>query len=193
MRIDEVSVKQDHVQLEGSRIWVSFKDGSQINGITRNLLSLKIDLSQGSGRIERWRHALPNVLFTKGTSLSADAPEYWRKFLDPPSSGVPQSGPPSGITRVRINQGVSEAMILHKEQPKYPPEALAAHQQGKVVFETVIGKDGHIKYLQIAVPAGLGMDDAAAKAVLQWVYRPFYLKGIPVEVDTQIIVNFALQ
>jgi hypothetical protein len=33
---------------------------------------------------------------------------------------------------------------------------------------------------------------AAIKAVRQWKYKPFFLEGKPVEVETQIQVNFAL-
>jgi protein TonB len=33
---------------------------------------------------------------------------------------------------------------------------------------------------------------AAIDAVKQWQYKPFYLNGEPVEVDTQINVNFTL-
>ena len=33
---------------------------------------------------------------------------------------------------------------------------------------------------------------AAIEAVKQWKYRPYILNGEPVEVDTQVTVNFAL-
>ena len=34
---------------------------------------------------------------------------------------------------------------------------------------------------------------AALDAIRQWRYRPYYLNGTPVEVDTEITVNFVLQ
>jgi len=33
---------------------------------------------------------------------------------------------------------------------------------------------------------------SALEAVRQWKYKPYYLNGEPVEVDTQITVNFTL-
>jgi protein TonB len=33
---------------------------------------------------------------------------------------------------------------------------------------------------------------AAIEAVKQWKYKPFLLNGRPLEVDTQILVNFTL-
>ncbi len=36
------------------------------------------------------------------------------------------------------------------------------------------------------------LTEAAIAAVRQWLYRPYYLNGEAVEVDTQINVNFTL-
>jgi periplasmic protein TonB len=33
---------------------------------------------------------------------------------------------------------------------------------------------------------------AAIDAVSQWLYRPYYLNGEPIEVETQVTVNFVL-
>lgn len=55
----------------------------------------------------------------------------------------------------------------------------------------VIGKDGTIRELQ--VKSGLPvLAQAALDAVKQWRYRPYMLNGEPVEVDTQITINFTL-
>jgi protein TonB len=36
------------------------------------------------------------------------------------------------------------------------------------------------------------LTSAAMEAVKQWKYKPYFLNGEPVEVDTQITVNFTL-
>jgi protein TonB len=36
------------------------------------------------------------------------------------------------------------------------------------------------------------LTQAALEAVKQWRYKPYYLNGEPVEVDTQININFTL-
>jgi protein TonB len=36
------------------------------------------------------------------------------------------------------------------------------------------------------------LQQAALEAVKQWRYRPYILNGEPVEVDTQVTVNFTL-
>ncbi len=37
------------------------------------------------------------------------------------------------------------------------------------------------------------MTQAAMDAAKQWLYRPYLFYGRPVEVETQLLINFALQ
>lgn len=93
--------------------------------------------------------------------------------------------------RVRVSAGVTEGLLIHKVQPQYPPLARSARIQGTVVLQAVIGKDGTIQNLR-AVSGHPMLTPAAIEAVKQWRYKPYFLNGEPVEVDTQITVNFTL-
>jgi protein TonB len=93
--------------------------------------------------------------------------------------------------RVRVSAGVTEGLLIHKVQPAYPPLARSARIQGQVVLQAVIGKDGTIQGLH-AVSGHPMLTPAAIDAVKQWRYKPYFLNGEPVEVDTQITVNFTL-
>jgi periplasmic protein TonB len=93
--------------------------------------------------------------------------------------------------RVRVSQGVTQGMVLHKVQPVYPPLARTARVQGSVVLAAIIGKDGTIQNLHVISGHPL-LTQAALDAVRQWRYRPYILNGEPVEVDTQVTVNFTL-
>ena len=93
--------------------------------------------------------------------------------------------------RVRVSQGVTEGLLVHKIQPAYPPLARQARIQGPVVIAALIGKDGTIQNLKV-VSGHPMLTGAALDAVRQWKYRPYFLNGEPVEVDTQITVNFTL-
>jgi periplasmic protein TonB len=55
----------------------------------------------------------------------------------------------------------------------------------------VIGKDGTVRDLQVRSGHPM-LAQAAVDAVRQWRYRPYLLNGQPVEVDTQIDINFTL-
>jgi protein TonB len=93
--------------------------------------------------------------------------------------------------RIRVSAGVTEGLLIHKVQPTYPPLARSARIQGTVVLQAVIGKDGTIQNLR-AVSGHPMLTPAAIDAVRQWRYKPYFLNGEPVEVDTQITVNFTL-
>jgi len=93
--------------------------------------------------------------------------------------------------RVRVSQGVSEGLLVHQVRPVYPPLARAARIQGAVVLQAVIGKDGAIQNLRL-ISGHPMLAPAAIDAVKQWKYKPYFLNGEPVEVDTQITVNFTL-
>ena len=73
----------------------------------------------------------------------------------------------------------------------YPPLAKQARIQGTVRFNAVIGKDGTIQNLTLVSGHPL-LVPSATEAVSQWVYQPTLLNGEPVEVVTQIDVNFTL-
>jgi periplasmic protein TonB len=93
--------------------------------------------------------------------------------------------------RVRVSQGVSQGLLIHEVRPQYPPLARQARIQGAVVLQAVIGKDGAIQNLHV-VSGHPMLTTAAIDAVKQWRYKPYFLNGEPVEVDTQITVNFTL-
>jgi periplasmic protein TonB len=93
--------------------------------------------------------------------------------------------------RVRVSQGVSTGLLIRKVNPTYPPLARQARIQGTVVLHAVISKDGSIENLQL-VSGHPMLAPAAIEAVKQWKYKPYLLNGEPVEVDTEVQVNFTL-
>jgi protein TonB len=92
---------------------------------------------------------------------------------------------------VKIGGQVAEANLIRRVQPVYPPLAKSARVSGTVEFTAVISKEGNIENLQLVRGHPL-LVNAAKEAVLQWKYRPTMLNGSPVEVVTDIIVNFTL-
>jgi protein TonB len=86
---------------------------------------------------------------------------------------------------------LSEANLLHKVQPIYPPIARQARVQGAVELRAIISKNGTIENL-VVVRGHPMLSAAAIEAVRQWRYRPYLLNGEPIEVETEITVNFLL-
>ncbi len=107
------------------------------------------------------------------------------------ASMAPPPPPGSAPTRIRVGGIVQQANLLTKVDPVYPPLARQAQISGQVRFTLIIGKDGNI--LNIQLVSGHPLLVAAAKdAVSQYVYKPTLLNGNPVEVITQVDVNFSL-
>jgi periplasmic protein TonB len=93
--------------------------------------------------------------------------------------------------RIRVPARVTEGNLVYDVAPKYPPEAGRARIEGTVVLLAVIGKDGTVA--DVRVEQGLPLlAQAAIEAVKQWRYRPYLVNGEPVEVDSQITINFTL-
>src|SRR5271165_4968744 len=93
--------------------------------------------------------------------------------------------------RVRVSSGVVSGLLVRKVNPVYPPLARQARIQGTVVLQAQISKDGNIENLQL-ISGHPMLAPAAIEAVKQWKYKPYLLNGEPVEVETQVQVNFTL-
>jgi protein TonB len=103
---------------------------------------------------------------------------------------LPAVRPAGTVAPLRISS-MSEGNLIHKIQPAYPSLARTAHVQGVVVLQAVISKQGTIENLKVLAGHAM-LVPAAIEAVRQWRYRPYILNSEPVEVETQITVNFSL-
>jgi protein TonB len=86
---------------------------------------------------------------------------------------------------------MSEGDLIHKVVPTYPPLARSARIQGQVILQAMISRQGTIENLRVLHGHPM-LVPAALAAVQQWRYRPYILNKEPVEVETQITVNFFL-
>jgi TonB family protein len=92
---------------------------------------------------------------------------------------------------LRISQGVSQGLILKRVQPDYPAQARQMRLEGRVELQANISKTGSISAVKQLSGDGI-LGRAAIDAVRQWKYKPYYLNGEPIEIQTQITVNFKL-
>ena len=110
----------------------------------------------------------------------------------PPPPPPPEKKAPPPPQRIRVGGNVQQAKLVRQPRPVYPPLAKQARISGRGAasapssarmarFRSSTVISGH----PLLVPAAL-------EAVKQWVYQPTLLNGEPVEVVTQIDVNFTL-
>ncbi len=103
---------------------------------------------------------------------------------------LPVAPPPAAAHPLRLSH-MNAGDLIRKVQPAYPPLARSARIQGAVVLQAVISKQGTIENLLVLTGHPM-LAPAAIEAVRQWRYRPYILNGEPVEVETQVTVNFSL-
>jgi len=99
--------------------------------------------------------------------------------------------PPQPVARPPRVSRMMEGNLIHRVQPAYPPLARSGRVQGVVVLRAIISRSGGIENLQV-VSGHPMLVKAAIEAVGQWRFRPYILNDEPVEVETQITVNFLL-
>jgi protein TonB len=99
--------------------------------------------------------------------------------------------PPPTISRAVRTSSMLEGNLIRRVQPVYPQLARGARIQGAVILAAVISKAGTIDDLRV-VSGHPMLVRAAIDAVSQWRYRPYILNNEPIEVETQITVNFFL-
>ena len=120
-----------------------------------------------------------------------DSKDAWGGF----NAGSPPLPPAPAlktvVVRVRVGGQVEGAKLIFQVTPEYPEVARMARIQGTVRLEAVISKEGTVESLKVVSGPPL-LVKAAFDAVAHWRYQPTLLNGEPVEVATEIEVNFTL-
>ena len=101
--------------------------------------------------------------------------------------------PPAPVRQAprRMAPGIREPKKIVNVTPEYPRLAQAAHIQGTVILEIIVGEQGNVDAVTVlrSVPA---LDRAAIDAVRRWRYEPGALNGTPIPVIITVTVNFSL-
>jgi TonB family protein len=95
------------------------------------------------------------------------------------------------LQTVSVSQGISQGLIIKKIAPSYPATALHLRVQGSVQLLATVTKKGDISAVKV-MSGDPSLARAAMDAVKQWKYKPYLLDGNPVEIQTQVTVNFKL-
>ncbi len=101
--------------------------------------------------------------------------------------------PTSAISdeRPTVASGVMDGEKIGGQDIKYPVIARQKRVQGTVMLAAIIDKSGNIADLEI-ISGPRELRESSAGAVKTWKYKPYLLKGQPVEVRTIINVDFTL-
>ena len=106
----------------------------------------------------------------------------------PEASGnkAPETALPS-IEPVAVPELTERSLLT--DQPAVPYPASAKAQQGTVVLQILVGRDGTVqdaKFLQ----GSLAFARTAIDGVRQWKFKPYIMNGRPVQVQTSLTISF---
>jgi TonB family protein len=93
---------------------------------------------------------------------------------------------------IRIGGGVTSPLLISKVEPQYSEVAKMAKVQGSVLVMMVVGVDGNARSIELIRGVGLGLDEKAVEALLQWKFRPATKDGQIVPVTANVEINFRL-
>lgn len=106
-----------------------------------------------------------------------------------PQLTAPSSESSKGPTQ--LAQEVSAGGLIKKVAPVYPPESRSAHIQGTVRLSVIINRNGDVVDVEV-MEGPIEFAVSAVNAVRKWKFRPYLLVGNPIEVRTDITVNYTL-
>jgi TonB family protein len=147
-------------------------------------------LNPGNQRWQRDIDILAPVPPNNATLLHLTTEQFF--FRDLGAEDLRQGAPlppfPRGSSRVTVDPAGQAAKLIDRPDPLTPRAPLAQSPLG-VVFEAIVGTDGHVKIVR-PLSGNVAIMQNAIDAVRHWTYRPTLQNGMPVEVATQIEVAF---
>lgn len=139
------------------------------------------------------RRRVPTITLPPPDIASSSAPPAMTVFARPVDEvssistvlGAPVAAPQLGTARVSQTSG---GKLIKKVDPIYP-HSVAQGVHGEVALKATINRKGQVTKVNVVRgPAVLAQ--AAIAAVTRWRYEPVLLNGVPIEVESDIILNF---
>ena len=96
-----------------------------------------------------------------------------------------------GLEPVRVGAGVETPQLVHRVEPAYPPDAVAARVEGTVVVEATVDERGQVQEVRV-LRSIESLDQAAIDAGMQWQYSPLRLNDQPARFILTVNVSFRL-
>lgn len=178
----------------------------------RNALELEPDLSDGHlelGRALAWDRSLGSEATILELKKAAELAPYdptaqyayesallgtgkGKEDAEKRAELIKKFGSAAAVPRIRMGGQVAHAKLVSHPPPRYPEGAKATGTQGTVKLEILIGADGSVKDW-LVISGEPTLVDAAVDAVAKWQYQPTLLNKQPVEVVTEVDINFSLR
>jgi TonB family protein len=114
----------------------------------------------------------------------------WNRGWDDLESGLKtEQAVEAEKPEAQVPAELMEKLLLHRVEPKYPPEARQAGLEGVIALDIVVGRDGSVVRMRpLNGPEVLAR--AATDALRWWKFEPYRVNGEPAVVETTVAVEF---
>ena len=85
---------------------------------------------------------------------------------------------------------IAAPVAVSKVDPAYPADALRDNVEGTVTLYAVIHADGTVSGIKVLNSVDPRLDEAAARALSRWQFRPGTKNGDPVELEAVVMIPF---
>lgn len=114
----------------------------------------------------------------------------WNRGWDDLESGLKtEQAVQAEQPEAQVPAELMEKLLVHRVEPKYPPEARQAGLEGVIALDIVVGRDGSVVRMRpLNGPEVLAR--AATDALRWWKFEPYRVNGEPAVVETTVAVEF---
>jgi TonB family protein len=109
----------------------------------------------------------------------------------PPMEGISNNAD-GAVYRASAESGIVGPKVIYQVDPEFSEEARKAKKSGYVTIRLVVGTDGLPHDLRLRCGAEAGLNEKALEAVRQWKFTPGTKDGKPVQIETEVEVEFHL-
>lgn len=197
--ITRVQLKPDRLLLEGRRVGLTFKNNAPqrvpLNSGDPNRHvdeSMFIEITAPASTDYT---AVLDSIFSDFPTLLRRQPLYWQKYAT--TYLTPSAAATSAVTAAatpvrRVGGGVTPPKVLKAPEPEFSGPARALKQGGNCLVYLQINTNGEPTNVAVLKPVGLGMDERAMAAVMQYKFNPATENGHPVVVEINVEVSFQI-
>ncbi len=201
---DSVSRKKGKIVFQGNRVTL-VRNGTDVATAGRSPMRLEVELN-GADPAAVLPQLQTAMFFPHLQDAIDGLPKMVSHMLPAP---IDKTQPTEGATKskcvcyhifkegnwIDIEKSVSKytgPAVLKSAEPEYSQEAREAKISGVVLLAIHISEKGRVDEVWLLRPLGIGLDENAAKAARQYLFRPAQLDRKPVEAELNMEVNFQI-
>lgn len=184
VRIKKIDIEQNRLMLKGNRTGLDLRNNQQ----KLVELNVPIEIEIDAPPVGDYGHALDAILATSIAELVPELPAYWKRYavknlLSNGEVSSPASRP------IKRDSSIKPPRLIHSVHPKYPEWVYDMGYNGQTLINLWVSPDGTPSHFSIIQPVGMGLDEDALAAVMQYRFDPAIKDGKPVTVEVNVQVS----